>query len=89
MWLYAYSTRITLHMEMFSAVFTCRVVADLGFSRGRRRQLPKWDYFENILPKTAWKWKNLDPRGAHLWRPLCVCVCVCVKFKQTDELDES
>ena len=26
-------------------------------------QLPKWDYFANFLPKTAWKWKNLDPQG--------------------------
>ena len=27
------------------------------------RQLPKWDYFFNFLPKTAWKWNNLDPGG--------------------------
>ena len=34
-----------------------------------RRQLRKWDYFANFLPKTAWKWKNFD-LGLHLWRPL-------------------
>ena len=22
-----------------------------------------------FLPKTAWKWKNMDPRGARPWRP--------------------
>ena len=28
-------------------------------------------YFANFLPKTAWKWKNLDPKGiAYPWRPL-------------------
>ena len=27
------------------------------------RQLPKVLLFFNFLPKTAWKWKNLDPRG--------------------------
>ena len=26
------------------------------------RQLPNLDYFAICLPKTAWKWKNLDPR---------------------------
>ena len=33
---------------------------------------PNWDYFANFLPKTAWKWKNLDPLGrwvARPWRP--------------------
>ena len=30
------------------------------------RQLPNWDYFANSLLKTAWKWKNLDPRGVHV-----------------------
>ena len=31
------------------------------------RQLPNWDYFTIFfLPKTAWKWKNLDPGGG--WR---------------------
>ena len=29
----------------------------------RGRQLPKPYYFPNYLLKTAWKWKNLDPRG--------------------------
>ena len=37
-------------------------VADPGFPEGVR-QLPKSYYFADILPKTAWKWKNLDPRG--------------------------
>ena len=32
------------------------------FPRGGR-QLPKVLLFFNFLPKTAWKWKNLDPRG--------------------------
>ena len=27
------------------------------------RQFPNWDYFVNFFPKTAWKWKNLDPGG--------------------------
>ena len=27
------------------------------------RQLPKVLLFFNFLPKTAWKWKNLDPQG--------------------------
>ena len=27
------------------------------------RQLPKLLLFFTFLPKTAWKWKNLDPRG--------------------------
>ena len=27
------------------------------------RQLPNLDYFVNFLPKTGWKWKNLDPPG--------------------------
>ena len=27
-------------------------------------QLPKSYYFANILPKTAWKWNNLNPQGA-------------------------
>ena len=34
------------------------------------RQLPKCDYFFNILPKTAWKWKNLGPGGAPGTPPL-------------------
>ena len=34
------------------------------------RQLPKWDYFLNVLPKTARKWKNLDPKGGDM-RPWC------------------
>ena len=32
------------------------------FPRGVR-QFPEWDYFPIFLPKTAWKWKNLDPQG--------------------------
>ena len=30
-----------------------KAVADPGFSRGGMRQLPNWDYFANVLPKTA------------------------------------
>ena len=30
---------------------------------GGGRQLPKVLLFFNFLPKTAWKWKNLDPQG--------------------------
>ena len=35
------------------------------------RQLPKMLLFFNFLPKTAWKWKNLDPQwgGARPWCP--------------------
>ena len=34
------------------------------------RQLPNVLLFFNFLPKTAWKWKNLDPRGGtRPWRP--------------------
>ena len=34
------------------------------------RQLPKLILFFKLLTKTAWKWKNLDPRGegARPWR---------------------
>ena len=32
------------------------------------RQLPNLDYFAICLPKTAGKWKNLDPGGACPWR---------------------
>ena len=35
------------------------------FPRGVR-QLPKLLLFFKFLPKTAWKWKNLDPRGARV-----------------------
>ena len=40
------------------------------FARGVR-QLPKFLLFFKFLPKTAWKWKNLDPQGggARPWRP--------------------
>ena len=38
-------------------------VADPGFSPGGGRQLPKVLLFFNFFPKTAWKWKNLDPQG--------------------------
>ena len=35
------------------------------------RQLPKLLLFFRFLPKTSWKWKNLDPHGgARPWRPL-------------------
>ena len=34
------------------------------------RQLPKVLLFFNFLPKTAWKWKNLDPRGGGRAPPL-------------------
>ena len=31
--------------------------------------LPTYDLVKNF-PKTAWKWKNLDPEGgAHPWHP--------------------
>ena len=30
------------------------------------RQLPKVLLFFNFLPKTAWKWKNLDPQGGRV-----------------------
>ena len=39
------------------------------FPRGVR-QLPKVLLFFKYLPKTAWKWKNLDPGGASLAPPL-------------------
>ena len=41
------------------------------FPRGGGRQLPKLLLFFTFLPKTAWKWKNLDPQwgGARPWRP--------------------
>ena len=39
------------------------------FPRGGGRQLPKVLLFFNFLPKTAWKWKNLDPGGGA--RPWC------------------
>ena len=46
-----------------------KAVTDLGFSSGG--QLSKWVNFANFLPKTAWKWKNSDPRGhASLAPPL-------------------
>ena len=60
-------------------------VESMIFLRGRH--LPKWVltyYFANFLTKTAWKWKDLDPGGAHPWCPLdppmmlllkcCACV---------------
>ena len=33
------------------------------FPGGGGRQLPKLLLFFTFLPKTAWKWKNLDPQG--------------------------
>ena len=44
---------------------------------GGWRQLPKWVANLFFRPKTAWKWKNSDPRGtrvpgAPLGRPWCV-----------------
>ena len=46
-----------------------RIQADPGFSWGA--PAPRMGvltyYFENFLPKTAWKWKNLDPEG--YWNP--------------------
>ena len=52
------------HIVIFSeSVFVPLLpVADPGFSPGGR-QLPKVLLFFNFLPKTAWKWKNLDPQG--------------------------
>ena len=51
------------------------------FPRGGR-QLPKVLLFFNFLPKTAWKWKNLDPRGgARPWRPPWIRQCRVSDFK--------
>ena len=36
---------------------------------GGGHQFRKWGNFANFLPKNAWKWKNLDPRGRP-WRTL-------------------
>ena len=54
----------------------CRdVTSDAGlygsriFPRGVRN-LPKLLLFFKFLPKTAWKWKNLDPRGGVPGAPL-------------------
>ena len=58
-------------------------VADPGFSWGGGRQLPKWYYFLNFLPKTAWKWKNLDPGGiprAPPWIRQCLATSTKVQF---------
>ena len=44
-------------------------VADPGFSPGGCANSQKCYYFSIFLPKTAWKWKNLDPGGARPWRP--------------------
>ena len=53
----------------------CSSLADPGFSPGGR-QLPKLLLFFTFLPKTAWKWKNLDPGGgAHPWRPPWIRQC--------------
>ena len=38
-------------------------VADPVFSWGGCTSSQKCYYFANLLPKTAWKWKNLDPWG--------------------------
>ena len=48
--------------NVFSLSVCLSAVADPGFSPGGR-QLPKLLLFFTFLPKTAWKWKNLDPRG--------------------------
>ena len=46
-------------------------MAVLGFSRGGCANSQKYYYFSIFLPKTARKWKNLDPqRGASLAAPL-------------------
>ena len=47
---------------------------------------PKLELICNFFPKTAWKWKNLDPRGSCIpgapllgpvctWKQLCVFYC--------------
>ena len=48
-------------------------VADPGFhrvgganSKGGCEKL----LFSQFFQKTAWNWKNLDPKGAYYWRPL-------------------
>ena len=52
------------------------------FPRGGR-QLPKVLLFFNFLPKTAWKWKNLDPGGgARPWRPPWIRQCLLSKNEQ-------
>ena len=57
------------HVWTILRVHACELylnpVADPGFSWGGC-QLSKYDF----LPKTAWKWTNLDPQGACPWCPL-------------------
>ena len=51
------------------------------------RQLPKLLLFFTFLPKTAWKWKNLDPQGggARPWRPPWIRQCLHrVKHTETE-----
>ena len=43
-------------------------VADPGFSLRGCANSQKCYYFSIFFPKSAWKWKNLDPQGA---RPSC------------------
>ena len=48
-------------------------VADPGFPRWRELTLKVGVltyYLAKFFPKTAWKWKKLDPGGAPPWRPL-------------------
>ena len=50
----------------------CNVISGRSriFPRGVR-QIPKILLFFNFWPKSAWQWKNLDPRGGGVrpWRP--------------------
>ena len=63
-------TNYIILASQFWYVIETLPVADPGFSPGGGRQLPKLLLFSKFLPKTAWKWKNLDPRGgARPWRP--------------------
>ena len=66
---------------------------------GGGSQLPKVLLFFNFLPKTAWKWKNLDPQGGHasLVPPLgsandyfeCISLLRCCKWCWTASLEIS
>ena len=60
------------------------------FPRGVR-QLPKLLLFFKFLPKTAWKWKNLDPQGGAslappLDPPMINILSFKITYKQTSHL---
>ena len=65
-----------MHLEMsHRAVKHLSTLADLGFSRGggTLEVGVLTYYFPNFLPKTAWKWKNLDTGGTRPWRTPWIC----------------